>query len=98
MVALTLGRNSVSQKLVNKYGDLVGLYQYEWTEITIVRVLTTSKLVYKVRDGTKLLDLVRDQVLHIPKLSMDGVIGLAYSGKCLGTKWEQCKDCRWFCA
>jgi hypothetical protein len=77
MVALNLGGNSVSQKLVNKYGDLVGLYHYEWPKITIARDPTTSKLVYKVRDRKKQLDLERYQVFHIPGLSMDGVVGLA---------------------
>ncbi|WP_206812570.1 phage portal protein [Paradesulfitobacterium ferrireducens] len=77
MVALNLGGNSVSQKLVNKYGDLVGLYPYEWPKVTITRDPTTSRLVYKIRDGTKQLDLPRDQVFHISGLSMDGVVGLS---------------------
>ena len=77
MVALNLGGNSVSQKLVNKYGDLMGLYPYEWPKVTITRDPTTSRLVYKIRDGTKQLDLPRDQVFHISGLSMDGVVGLS---------------------
>jgi len=60
MVSLNLGGNSVSQKLVNKYGDLVGLYPYEWSKVTITRDFTTNKLVYKIRDGTKQLELSRD--------------------------------------
>ncbi|WP_407312063.1 phage portal protein [Desulfosporosinus sp. SB140] len=77
MVSLNLGGNTVSQKLVNKYGDLVGLYPYDWSKVTITRDPTTSWLVYKIRDGTKQLDLPRDQVFHVAGLSMDGVVGLS---------------------
>ena len=77
MVSLNLGGNSVSQKLVNKYGDLVGLYPYDWSKVTITRDLTTNRLVYKIRDGTKQLELSRDQVFHVAGLSMDGVVGLS---------------------
>ncbi|AFM40325.1 phage portal protein, HK97 family [Desulfosporosinus acidiphilus SJ4] len=79
MVSLNLGGNSVSQKLVNKYGDLVGLYPYEWPKVDITRDPITNKLVYKIRDinGGKQLNLARDQVFHIPGLSMDGVVGVS---------------------
>lgn len=77
MVSLNLGGNSVSQKLVNKYGDLVGLYPYEWSKVTITRDLATNRLVYKIRDGTKQLELSRDQVFHVAGMSMDGVVGLS---------------------
>jgi HK97 family phage portal protein len=79
MVSLNLGGNTVSQKLVNRYGELVGLYPYEWPKVNISRDPTTNKLVYKIRDGngTKQLELARDQVFHVPSLSMDGVVGLS---------------------
>lgn len=77
MVALNLGGNAVSQKLVSKYGELIGLYPYEWPKVDITRNPTTNRLVYKIRDGTKQLNLPRDQVFHIPGLSMDGVVGLS---------------------
>jgi len=77
MVSLNLGGNSVSQKLVNKYGDLVGLYPYEWSKVTIARDPTTSRLVYRIRDGTHQLELPRDQVFHVAGLSMDGVVGMS---------------------
>ena len=77
MVSLNLGGNTVSQKLVNKYGELIGLYPYEWPKVNISRDPTTNKLVYKIRDGTQQLDLTREQIFHIPGLSMDGVVGLS---------------------
>ncbi|WP_407309752.1 phage portal protein [Desulfosporosinus sp. SB140] len=47
MVSLNLGGNSVSQKLVNKYGNLVGLYPYDWSKVTITRDMTTKSYCIK---------------------------------------------------
>lgn len=74
MSAINLGGNSVSQKLVNKYGDLVGLYPYEWQRVNISRDQTTKKLLYSI-DANKLI-LKRSEVFHIPGPSLNGIIGL----------------------
>lgn len=77
MAALNLGGNSVSERLVNAYGDLVGLYPYQWQMVRIERDQGTGQLLYKVRYGTKEKTLQREQVFHIPGISLDGVVGLS---------------------
>lgn len=76
MGAINLGGNSVSQKLVNKFGELVGLYPYEWQNVKIDRDKTTKKLIYIIGSGAEQKPLRRDQVFHIPGPSLNGVIGL----------------------
>lgn len=77
MMALNLGGNTVCERLVNKYGQLVGLYPYEWSKVRIERDRDTKKLIYRIRDGTVEKILRRDQVFHVPGLSLDGVVGLS---------------------
>lgn len=94
MMALNLGGNAVSEKLVNRYGELVGLYPYQWQNVHIKRSEETNRLVYEIRDGTKKKELDRSQVFHIPGLSLDGIVGLspieyAASAINLGLLYEQ---------
>jgi len=94
MVALNTGGNAVCERLVNKYGSLVGLYPYPWTSVTIERDTGTKKLIYKIRNGTTERILTRDQAFHIPGLSFNGVVGLspieyAASAINLGLSYEQ---------
>lgn len=81
MVSLNTGGNTVSEKLFNSVGDLVGLYPYPWSMVTIGRDKSTGKLIYKIRGefGGNIQEktLTRDKVFHIPGLSLDGVIGLS---------------------
>lgn len=77
MVNLNTGGNVVCEKLVNRYGELVGLYPYRWPMVDIHRDGESGKLIYKIRNGPKSKILTRDQVLHIPGLSFDGVVGLS---------------------
>lgn len=90
MTSLNLGGNTVSQKLVNAKNELVGLYPYNYNNVKITRDNTTKKLVYTIRDK----DFQRNEVLHIPGLSLDGIIGLspieyAASAIRLGLNYEQ---------
>lgn len=94
MIALNTGGNSVCERLVNRYGELVGLYPYPWSMVQIERDAVTGRLIYKIRDGTKQKILTRDQVFHIPGLSFDGVVGVspiqyAASAIKLGLSYEQ---------
>lgn len=94
MMALNLGGNTVSERLVNRYGDLVGLYPYEWSKVKIERDKDTKQLVYHISDGITQKTLTRDQVFHVPGLSLDGVIGLspieyAVSAIKLGLSYEK---------
>ena len=94
MISLNTGGNAVCERLVNRYGQLVGLYPYPWSMVQIERDKETGRLVYKVRDGTRFKDLDRSQVFHISGLSFDGVIGVspieyAASAIRLGLSYEQ---------
>jgi HK97 family phage portal protein len=74
MNALNLGGNSVSVMLRNKYGELVGLYPYQWNQVRITRNLETHKLEYKIGNlGT----FSREEIFHVPGMSLDGIIGLS---------------------
>ena len=77
MMALNLGGNSVSEKLTNRFGEVVGLYPYPWQMVRIERDKETRKLKYIIRDGLKEKTLERQQVFHIPGLSLNGVVGLS---------------------
>ncbi len=93
MVNLNTGGNAVCEKLVNAYGDIVGLYPYQWSRVDIKRDPETRKLIYKVNESGQ-QPLTRDHVLHIPGLSYDGIIGMspieyAASAIRLGLSYEQ---------
>lgn len=93
MVSLNTGGNIVAERQLNRFGDLVGLYPYKWTMTTIDRDKDTGKLQYKIRGDTQERILTREQVFHIPGMSLDGVIGLspieyAMSGIKLGLSYE----------
>ena len=77
MVALNTGGNAVCEKQFNSNGNLVGLYPYPWSMVKIERDKETGKLIYKIRGDTTERILTREQVFHIPGLSLDGIIGLS---------------------
>lgn len=77
MYQLNLGGNAVFERLKNKIGDTVGLYPYNWQRVKIERD-DQDKLIYKIhKDGKEVKTLRRDQVLHVPGPSLDGVIGMS---------------------
>jgi HK97 family phage portal protein len=77
MGAINLGGNSVSQRLVNKRKELVGLYPFEHQRVRIERDKTTKKLIYTVKDGVNAPIFQRGEVFHIPGPSLNGVVGLS---------------------
>lgn len=94
MMSMNLGGKTVCEKLVNGKGQLVGLYPYQHSKMEISRDLNTKKLVYIIRDGVSTKTLTRDQVFHVPNLSLDGIVGLspityAASAISLGMSYEQ---------
>ncbi len=94
MMALNLGGNTVSEKLLNSNGEIVGLYPYPWDMVTIDRDQNTKQLIYKISSGTQQKILNRDQVFHVPGPSIDGIHGLspisyAASAIRLGLTYEQ---------
>jgi HK97 family phage portal protein len=94
MMNANLGGNVVCEKLVNRFGDLVGLYPYQWQMVDIGRNTETKKLAYTVMSGATQKTLKREQVFHVPGISFDGIIGLspieyAASAIRLGMSYEQ---------
>lgn len=94
MTSQNLGGNTVCERLVNGKGQLVGLYPYQHTSVDISRSPSNNKLVYTIRDGISKKTLSRDQVFHVPNLSLDGIVGLspiAYAASAirLGMSYEQ---------
>jgi HK97 family phage portal protein len=77
MIALNTGGNLVCERLVNKRGELLGLYPYEWQKVEIKRNKETKKLEYKIRQGSEGKTLTREQVFHVPGMSLDGIIGIS---------------------
>ena len=79
MIALNTGGNAVCERLVNRSGQLVGLYPYQWQQVKIERDKETRALKYKISNGDNVIEkeLTRDQVFHVPGPSFDGVIGLS---------------------
>ncbi len=94
MTNFTTSGNSVSKKLYNSKRELIGLFPYSQDVVKIDRNETTGKLEYKIKGKTKDKTLQRKDVLHIPNLSFDGIIGLSpitYAAKTirLGLSYEQ---------
>ena len=90
MSPFNLGGNTVCQRLVNQKGDLVGLYPYNYNRVNIHRDTATKKLIYTVDTQ----DFQREEVLHIPGISLDGIVGIspieyAASAIRLGLNYEQ---------
>ena len=77
MNAVNLGGNAVCERLYNARGELVGLYPYPQSMVKIDRDKTTRKLIYSIENGAKSKELTRLQVVHIPGMTLDGVIGLS---------------------
>ena len=94
MTSLNLGGNAVCERLLNSSGELVGLYPYTSSNVSIDRDSSSRKLIYKICSGAKSRELKRDEVLHIPGISLNGIIGLspidyAASAIRLGLSYEQ---------
>ena len=77
MMNLNLGGNAVCEKLVNKSGDVIGLYPYSWQQVTIERNRESNQLTYKIKIGNTEKILTRSQVFHITGFSIDGIIGIS---------------------
>lgn len=74
MTNFDVSGNVVCERLLNKKGELVGLYPYHYSKVKIDRDETTRELVYEIGGVKK---LKRNQVLHVPNLSFDGITGLS---------------------
>ena len=68
------GGNAISIRETNRFNGTAGLYPLEWNRVYVFRDKETRKLMYRV-DGTDVY--TRDQVVHVPGPSMDGVMGMS---------------------
>lgn len=93
MMNMCVSGNSVCEKLVNKAGEIIGLYPYPHWMVNITRD-NAGKLIYEIRGKNETRTLTRAQVLHVPNMSFDGVVGLSpisYAAETikLGLSYEQ---------
>lgn len=91
MMSMNTGGNAIAQRLVNKSGELVGLYPIN---AMVDRDKETKKLIYKIGSGNAQRTLQRTEVFHVPGPSLDGINGLspisyAASAIRLGLSYEQ---------
>lgn len=85
MYQLNLGGNFVAERLMGNNGRIAGLSQIPYQYYDILRDPNTGKIMYRVHGGadaktldtTKMQTLSRDQVLHVPGPSMNGIIGMS---------------------
>jgi HK97 family phage portal protein len=76
MANFCIAGNCVCEKQFNAGGQLVGIYPYPHTAVTIKRD-DSGVLKYEIHGKYETRNLTRAQVLHIPNLGFDGVIGLS---------------------
>ena len=76
MMNMCVSGNSVCEKLVNKSGEIIGLYPYPHHMVEIKRN-DDGKLIYEIKGKSEKRILTRAQVLHVPNMSFDGVIGVS---------------------
>jgi len=78
MYQLCAGGNAVAKRLKNAVGGTVGLYPIEWQRLKIERNKETRKIEYALDNADKPKEILsRDEVLHIPGPSMNGVCGMS---------------------
>jgi len=77
MTNFDISGNIVCERLMGGGGELLGLYPYNHTMVEINRNKDSNKLEYTIGSGSDKKVLQRNQVLHVPNLSFDGVVGLS---------------------
>lgn len=74
MTNINLGGNFIAQKVFNMHGELLELRPISWDRVRIDIDKATGRLLYFI-DG-KQEPKTRDEILHIPGLTLDGYIGI----------------------
>lgn len=74
MTNINLGGNFIAQKVFNMHGELLELRPISWERVRIDIDKATGRLLYFI-DG-KQEPKTRDEILHIPGLTLDGYIGI----------------------
>ncbi|MCD2347194.1 phage portal protein [Clostridium guangxiense] len=74
MSNMNLGGNFIAQKVFNLHGDLLELRPILWNRVKIDIDKSTGRLLYFIDGKTE--PKMRDEILHIPGLTLDGYIGV----------------------
>lgn len=74
MSNINLGGNLIAQKVFNIHGEMLELRPITWDRVRIDIDKATGRLLYFI-DGNK-KPKTRDEILHIPGLTLDGYIGI----------------------
>ena len=74
MSNINLGGNLIAQKVLNLNGDLLELRPITWDRVRIDIDKNTGRLLYFIDGST--VPKTRDEILHIPGLTLDGYIGI----------------------
>ncbi|WP_147564938.1 phage portal protein [Clostridium tyrobutyricum] len=74
MSNINLGGNMIAQKVFNLHGELLELRPISWERVRIDIDKSSGRLLYFI-DG-KQEPKTRDEILHIPGLTLDGYIGI----------------------
>lgn len=74
MSNMNLGGNFIAQKVFNLHGDLLELRPILWNRVRIDIDKDTGKLLYFIDGKTE--PKTRDEILHIPGLTLDGYVGV----------------------
>lgn len=74
MSNMNLGGNFIAQKVFNLHGDLLELRPILWNRVRIDIDKNTGRLLYFIDGKTE--PKTRDEILHIPGLTLDGYVGV----------------------
>lgn len=74
MSNINLGGNLIAQKVFNLHGDLLELRPITWDRVRIDIDKQSGRLLYFIDGKTE--PKTRDEILHIPGLTLDGYIGI----------------------
>lgn len=74
MTNINLGGNFIAQKVFNMHGELLELRPISWDRVRIDIDKVTGRLLYFIDGKTE--PKTRDEILHIPGLTLDGYIGI----------------------
>lgn len=74
MTNINLGGNLIAQKVFNMHGELLELRPISWERVRIDIDKKSGRLLYYIDGKTE--PKTRDEILHIPGLTLDGYIGI----------------------
>jgi len=76
MYQINLGGNFVAERIMDGR-RIAGFSQIPWENYDIIRDQDDFKLKYRIRGAAEQIVLNRDQVLHVPGPSTDGLVGMS---------------------